>query len=148
MMPERAIFRPDPFTLSAGRIASFLDEFIALVSERPRDTLLEIELPEAGAYTLDLDCGRFALAGPRGERALARSRAAIAEFPVPLALAERTVFLFVPVRGGRFVVTRVRSILMLKFSRLFGKISFVSGAVMRAGRKKDRESKGEKQNGI
>ena len=148
MMPERAIFRPDPFTLSAGKIASFLDEFIALVSERPRDTLLEIELPEAGAYTLDLDCGRFALAGPRGERVLARSRAAIAEFPVPLALAERTVFLFVPVRGGRFVVTRVRSILMLKFSRLFGKISLVPGAFLRAGRKKDRENKGEKRNGI
>ena len=105
MRREKAIFRPDPFGLSAAKIASFFAELLTILGERPRETVLEVELPRAGEYQLRIEEGRLAFLGPSGDKAVVDvSRKYIAEHPLPVVFGRRTRFVMIPTTGGRFKV--------------------------------------------
>ena len=102
MTREKAIFRPDPFGLSAAKIASFFAELFAILDERPRETALEVELPREGEYQLHIDAGRLVFLGPSGDKALLDlSGRYLAEHPLPVVFGRNTRFLLSPTTGGR-----------------------------------------------
>ena len=102
MRREKAIFRPNPFGLSAAKIASFFAELLAILGERPCETVLEVELPEAGVFSLDLFEGEAHVVDAAGGKArIEGSRKYIADHPVPLKFRERTRFVLSPASGDR-----------------------------------------------
>ena len=107
MTREKAIFRPDSFGLSAAKIASFFAELFAILDERPRETALDVELPEDGVFGLDLFEGEAYVFGEAGEKAkIEVARKYIADHPVPLRFGKRTRFVLSPVSGGRVSVRK------------------------------------------
>ena len=102
MKREKAIFRPDPFGLSAAKIASFFEELFAILGERPRETELCVELPEGGRFSMDVEKGEMVvLDASCAKREPCAGRGFIVEFPVPFVLGVKTRFVLSPVSGGR-----------------------------------------------
>ena len=107
MKPEKAIFRPDPATLSPGKLAGFFAEMFVLLDERPVPANLDIELPEANVYSIDLDCGSVVFSGGGGGPARLDLRGRyLAEHEIPLALGRKTRLSLVPTSGNRVKVRR------------------------------------------
>ena len=105
MKREKAIFRPDPFGLSAAKIASFFEELFAILGERPRETALDVELPRDGEYQLRIDGGRLVFLGPSGDEAVLDLKGRyLAEHPLPVVFSRKTSFTIAPAAGGRFKV--------------------------------------------